>query len=487
MPVGRRVAGLFSSGKRLLSRLPGRNRSLRVRLILFFAVFLVAAWLTAAVFAWRESRAHIDEFFDTQQMLFAKTLAMADFGLATGSLPKTKSLLPGVKKKARGEEEEDALGFAVFTSRGELLLTDGEKGERFLFDGWTRGFSNSLIARSDDLWRMVWLVSPDGKRVVAVGQELEYREEMALSMLFTQLLPWTLLLPVLLAGLLWMLSRELAPLRNVAKELEARTPDDTSPLRAADVPSEVHPLVASLNALFTRTGAMLARERAFISDAAHELRTPLAGLRVQAEVVELAAEDPEARRHAVGKLLTGIDRCGHLIEQLLTLSRLDALGGSALAKSGMKDEGVAAGWPELLAELLDEYRDAAEEKEIAVDYAVTGSPPALAGVAAASAILARNLLDNAVKYTPAGGHIRIELDERHLSVFNSCSGVPERYLPRLGERFFRPPGQDAPGSGLGLSLVRQIAAMQGLRLVLSNSDGGFTAEVFFSDAVPSRE
>ncbi len=474
----KRVLRLFPASPRALRAL--RPQSLRLRLALLFSLLLLAAWLTAAAFALKESRDYIDEYFDTQMMLFARSLLSLNVDANPAPLPKTKKLLKGVKKKERGQLEDEALSFALFTGRGERLLTDGDTGRRLPFRD-TRGFADTVPEDEDDPWRILWLASPDGARVAVVGQELEYRKAMALNLLSQQILPWLALIPVLLAGLLWMLGRELAPLRAVAATLERRPPQDTSPLSCKSLPSEVLPLVTALNSLFSRTAAMIARERAFIADAAHELRTPLTGLRVQAEVVTLSPDDAPARDHAVSQLIAGIDRCGHLVEQLLTLSRLDAL-----AAPGLSDGSAPVAWADLIREALDAHRDRAAGKGLSLDCAIRGEP-SVSGSEPLLAVLVRNLLDNAVNYTPPDGRIRVTLDSRELSIRNSGPGVDEALLPRLGERFFRPPGQSAAGSGLGLSIARAVAARHGFRLVLENSrpqagavPDGFVARLVFA-------
>ena len=474
--------------ERLWARFPKPQRwSLRLRFFLLFCILALAAWLVAAGLAWWESRRYIDEFFDTQQMLFAKRLASADFSSLTNRLPGTKNALRGSKHAQKGKLEDDALAFAVFSRNGTVLLTDGQNGEDFVFDQWANGFVNTKIYGSDDLWRIVWLTAADGERLVAVGQELDYREDMAFDMLQRQLVPWILFLPVVAGGMLWMLSRELAPLRSVARKLESRAAEQTNALDETGLPSEVLPLVSALNSLFLRIADMMARERAFISDAAHELRTPLTALRVQAEVAGLAEEDADARRQALDKLLHGIDRCSRLMEQLLTLSRLESMQENTSATGGFA--GLSIGtpdWPALLEECLQSHRDRAAQKGIAVEYSIRETPLPTLGYPALITLVLRNLLDNAIKYTPAGGRITISLDKRELVIGNSGLGVPDSFVPRLGERFARPPGHTEPGSGLGLSIAKRAAALNNLKLALANAsengDSGFTARVILPQA-----
>lgn len=474
-----------------------RNWSLRARLLLFFTLLLLAAWGCAATLAWSEGRKYINEFFDTQQILLAKTLLSADWEPGMGHLPKTRRLLRDADKRSRGHEEDDALAFAVFNRQGQSLLTDGEKGARFQFEPEQRGFVHARLMDSSDEWRIFWVASPDGRRVVAVGQEQEFRQDMALDMLWEQMLPWALLLPVLSGGLYWMLHKELRTLRLVAQELEKRPPEDASPLPVAAMPPEVRPLMTALNNLFARTASLLQRERAFISDAAHELRTPLAGLRVQAEVVELYNDDEQARNHAVSQLLVGIERSTRLVDQLLALSRLDTqiaqIGPQQSKKQGspaLARESIL--WEPLLHQAVEEWKPQvlATQKRLELHIDPQSTPRLTEGYPALLGILLRNLLDNALKYTPPRSEIHIFLTADALSVENTGPGVPEALLPRLGERFFRPPGQDMPGSGLGLAMVQQIADLHGCTLCLENlkspTQQGFAARLLFPHSYPNN-
>ena len=449
-----------------------KRLSLRLRLILIFSLLALLTWCTASVVAWVMSRNTINEVFDTQQMLFAKRLATANLGdlladESARSLPKTKKLVHHGK---RGDQDDDALAFAIFDRQGKMLLNDGENGADFLFDGEREGFTDGERKGDDDSWRLVWLTSPDGRYRIVVGQEWDYRRDMALGMVTGQLVPWLATLPVLMLLIALMVGRELRPLRAVAAGLRRRAPDDATPLDARQVPTEVRPLVDALNALFARINALLVRERRFTSDAAHELRSPLAALRVQTEVVQLAGDDAPMREHALDNLTVGIDRATRLVDQLLTLSRLDSL--SDLAELAPID------WNELVMMTLAEQDRLAHAAGVTLRYEQQGTPPVRQGQTLLLSLLLRNLLDNAVRYTPQGGAVTVTLSERSLTVEDDGPGVTMEHLARLGERFYRPPGQEQTGSGLGLSIVQRIAGLHGLQISFANRPaGGFVARL----------
>lgn len=273
---------------------------------------------------------------------------------------------------------------------------------------------------------------------MVVGQEWDYRQEMAIDIVKAQLLPWLIALPIMVLLLIWLVTRELAPMKRLAKRLYQRRPDDETPLPLDAIPSEVKPLVEALNSLFTRTGDMLVRERRFTSDAAHELRSPLAALKVQTEVAQLAQDDAEMREHALTNLTEGIDRATRLVDQLLTLSRLDSL-------SGLDDVHDIALQDVLQTGVMDHYHKARTSGvELMLDIRQT--PPPRRAQPLLLALLVRNLLDNAIRYSPRGSTVTITLDAHNFSVEDNGPGVSPEYLKRIGERFFRPPGQEKPGA-----------------------------------------
>lgn len=445
------------------------THSLRLRLILGFILLITITWICASLLALHQIRKNVDELFDTQQMLFAKRLTalnISDLTVKTPQLPRSKKII----RHNRGDLDDDALAFAIFTTDGKMVLNDGDNGPDLQYHYQQDGFSNGTLQGDKDLWRLVWLTTPDGKYRVVVGQEWDYRQDMAIDIVKAQLLPWVVALPIMVLLLIWLVTRELAPLKRLAKRLHQRQPEDETPLPLTSIPSEVKPLVEALNSLFARTGDMLVRERRFTADAAHELRSPLAALKVQTEVAQLAQDDPEMREHALSNLTEGIDRATRLVDQLLTLSRLDSL-------SGLDDVQEIALQDLLQTAVMDNYHKArANGVELMLEIRQT--PPSRRAQPLLLALLVRNLLDNAIRYSPRGSSVKITLDAHAFSVEDNGLGISPEYLQRVGERFFRPPGQEKTGSGLGLSIVQRIAVLHGMTTHFSHGEsGGFRVEV----------
>lgn len=445
-----------------------KKMSLRLRLIISFLIVSTCVWTAAAVISWQESRDQMDEFFDTYQLLLARQLSTADWTNLTADMQKKSNrLIENVDDD--GEEEDEALGFAVFNRRGEMIFNDDENGRDFIYTPEASGFVNQKIGRKKDMWRIFWLTSADKNFTIAVGQELEFRDDAALELVEETLLPWLVGLSVLLLAVIWMVSRELRPLRRIADELSERDSDNLHPLSLSGQASEILPLIKAINTQFSRIEQMLQRERGFISDSAHELRSPLTALKVQLEVAQLADDDAAARHQALQKLNQSIDRSTRLVEQLLALSRLDSAAAAA------NDEPLD--WPALVNAAVNEQLPAAEEKKINIKTSTDGSAPTTCGQPLLWALLLRNLLDNAVRYSPEEAQISIELKDETLSVTNSNTVVAAEYLPRLKERFFRPAGQKSTGSGLGLSIVERIAELHRCRVALTNDDGNFRVTI----------
>ena len=440
--------------------------SLKLRLTLLFLALSLTAWFAASLVAWQQTRDTLDKLFDTQQMLFAKRLLTMD--LDEIRAPERMREVP--KKAKHGRLDDDALAFAIYSPDGRMVLNDGENGRDIPYHYRRDGFDNGQLNDDNDEWRFLWLTAPDGKYRVVVGQEHEYRQEMALDVVRSQFTPWLVALPIMLLVLIVLLSRELRPLKKLSQTLRARTPDATDRLATQGVPIEVRPVVDALNQLFARTQAMMARERRFTSDAAHELRSPLTALKVQTEVAQLSLDDPQAQAKALTQLHAGIDRASRLVEQLLTLSRLDSLESL--------DDVEPLNIADLLQSVVMDSYHPAQQAGIEIRLNILDPQVTRTGQQLLLSLLVRNLLDNAVRYSPRGSRVEVTLDTHSVIVRDNGPGIAPDALTRIGERFYRPPGQDQTGSGLGLSIVKRIAALHRMTVTLGNGqDGGFEARI----------
>lgn len=446
-----------------------KNRSLRFRLIMVIGIASLFIWLCSTAVAWFQVRKEVDTMFDTQQILFAQRLATSNLHTLLPDRRPQKELRREFHREPNGkifmkkhfkQYDDDALAFAVFNKLGERLLHDGSNGEHFPFTPNPNNFSKSYLTDGDDEpWRIFWLPVAGGNLMIAVGQELDYRDDMIEDMVIGQMWVWFVSLPLLLILIVWVINHELKSLRQVSDELRQRTPDNSSPI-TTEVPKEVVPLVNSLNHFFNRTSTMLLRERRFTSDAAHELRSPLAALKIQTEIAQIAGDDVELREKALGNLTLGINRATQLIEQLLTLSRLDNL------QELENLEPIA--WDKLIPSLIGELYFHAQKRQIDLQFFSQNTPLAQQGQPLLVSLMLRNLIENAIKYSAEKSIIRITLEKDRIIVEDNGGGVEESDLAKLGQRFYRPAGQNEKGSGLGLSIVHRIAELHHYQLKLEN-------------------
>ena len=443
-----------------------KKLSLSIRLILYFILIALLSGSAAGVLSWKETREKINEFFDTYQMALARQLAAADWSNASPEIQRRTNKL--IKKVEDADDEEEAIGFAVFDDQGKMVFNDGEKGKYFKFMPFTGRFYNEKLNGKDE-WHILSVKSADGNYVIMVGQETEYREDVVWEMAEEFIIPWAAGLGLLLLTMIIIIMLEFLPLKRLAAAISQRNGDDLSPLPKDEMPHEVQPLINAMNKLLEQISVMLMRERRFIADSAHELRTPLTALKVQLEVAQMAGDDEKMREQALQKLGNGIERSSRLVEQLLVLSRLEA--------AEEKSEKTAIDWDTILARLLEDYAADIKLKNLKTVCKLSAQFPIKQGNPLLAALLLRNLLDNAVKYSPSGALITVESTANSLRVINSGSKVEEKHLDNLTRRFFRPAGQKQAGSGLGLAIAEQIAGIFGCRITFSNTPRGFCAEV----------
>ena len=330
----------------------------------------------------------------------------------------------------------------------------------------TEGYSD--VVHDGRVWRVYTHVS--GDHAVQVAHALDERRELAAQAALRTLLPLALLIPFLGVLIWYAVGRGLRPLDAVSRAVAMRRPDAMSPLAETGLPRELQPLAASLNALLARLDEALAAQRRFTADAAHELRTPLAALALQAEVAERAPDAP-ARAAAMADLKAGVARASRLVEQLLTMARLEP---EALSRNFSSVDLVA-----LANDAIVARAPIAEARGIDLGCTGTAAVP-VRGDPASLATLLANLLDNALRYTAEGGRVDVAVAEESgravLSVTDTGPGIPVAERERVFERFHRGVHADdaAPGtgSGLGLSIVRRIAEAHGATVTLGDGAGG---------------
>lgn len=315
-------------------------------------------------------------------------------------------------------------------------------------------------------WRVYSL--KEGGLTVQVATTSASRARRFMAIAPWLLIPFAVLIVVLGLFIRAAVGRALAPLEKVRGEIGRR---GVSSLRALDtqgMPEEVAPLVATLNDLLARLDDALAAQRRFIADAAHELRTPLAAVKLQTQIVR-RSEGERERQAALGQLENGVDRAAHLIDQLLRMARLEPSASQSAAVP------APVALDALAKQVVAEFSTQAEARGIDLGIAAA-APLTVSGQADTLRVMLGNLVDNAVRYTPVGGRVDVtvgrEGDVAVLAVADTGPGIPESERGRVFERFYRLADADTPGSGLGLAIVRQIVALHGGRIDLSDAPGG---------------
>lgn len=431
---------------------PTRWFSLRKRLLLLLLGGVTAGWLVTMVFSYIDAHHEIDELFDAQLVQAAQTLLVMASETDGDDFAEPEEV---------GHKYQKRLIFQLWDDTGRLLLRSHRAPGTPL--AATDGFSESA-RNADERWRYYSQWDRQHQLRVQVGENHQVRADLSRHIAVRLLLPALFGLPLLGFWVWFATRRGLAPIGAVTRQVASRAPDHLAALAPATAPVEIRPLVEALNKLFDRVRHALDNERRFTADAAHELRTPLAALATQAQVA-LRARDAAERGHAIAQIAASARRASHLVDQLLTLARLDPSAGLPLGPVRLD---------QLAAEICADHGMAALEKNLVLELE---APPA-ANVLANEGmlrILLRNLLDNAVRYTPAGGKVGVGVtahaDGVMLTVSDSGPGIPAEQRTAVLQRFHRLADQETEGSGLGLSIVARIAELHGASLELDDGIG----------------
>jgi two-component system sensor histidine kinase QseC len=418
--------------------------SLRSQLVWLVTVAVATIWLVSALVVYQRAHHEADEMLDAQLAQVADTLLTIVAGV-------------GVEKAVEelhehSEKHSVPIAFEIWHSEDGVmrrLVTspDHEAFDTRMADGF--GEHPHQGAR----WRFYAAENDDANYRVVVGQAHAAREKLAREIGLTLLLPAMLALPLMAFAVWWVVGRSLRPVDAVARQVGALDAHALVPLDdSQELPSEITPLRVALNALIRRVTEAFDNERRFTADAAHELRTPLAGLKVQAQVA-LRAQTAASQQRALAQVIAGVDRMTHLVEQLLTLARVDpASQGHSIAPLDPA---------EIIASVCAELQPQAQQQ--GQTMTVDAAPGCCIAITASwLSIALRNLVDNAQRYAGAGAHIEVRLARSEsdctLSVADNGPGVDPRLRNQLSARFVRGESE-AEGCGLGLSIVDRIAAL----------------------------
>ena len=426
-----------------------RLSSLRARLLAWLLGGVLVVGLAGGLVVYRNALAEADAFFDyhlRQTALLLRDEPVEYLGLP--AIPSSNAAYDFVVQ--------------VWTLDGELVYES--RPHAALPNFTTIGFST--VNTKSGRWRVYGTQSLT--KVVQIAQPMSVRRQQAAQLAVRTLAPFALQVPVL-AFIIWFaVGYALQPLQRVAKAVNARRVDALEPLSDETLPDEVRPLVGSLNDLLERLTAALERERAFMADAAHELRTPLTALHLQLGALARAATEPE-RAAAMGQLSEGVQRAIRLVEQMLALARQEPRAEAARIEFALD---------ELAREAVAELVPLADSRRI--DLGISEAQTVFVrGDRDAVATLMRNLIDNAVRYTPAGGRVDVLVERTTetparatLKVVDTGPGIEPHERERVFDRFYRQAGNREPGSGLGLAIVKAIALAHGATVRLDEGADG---------------
>ncbi|MFO1504133.1 MAG: ATP-binding protein [Steroidobacteraceae bacterium] len=435
-----------------------RKWSLRTRLLALLVSLAAVLFGASAVMNWRAHHEASDRLFDDSLHESAGLLLQ----LAEHEMTEHGQILGLELLEAETKPGPEGFRFQIWTPSMQAAARAGTPPRPPLLPFEVEGFGWTRLDGHE--WRAYSTWNSSRTLQIQIAQEPSRHTQLDRLALW-QMAGGALLLLAVAAVLIWLIvDATLEPLYRTAATVGERSEQDLREVDASGAPREVRPLVDALNRLLTRIRNALQTERRFTADAAHELRTPLAAIRANAQVL-IGARDDQERETTARDLLASVDRSTRLVEQLLALARAD----QPLQHDKLREVDLA----EVAREQLAAHRGRADQCGIELSGALEPGPtradPALLSV------MVRNLIDNALRYTPAGGHITVVTGANHdgpvLAVEDDGPGIPETERERVFERFHRLPGQKATGSGLGLSIVRRVADVHGARVAIAAGAG----------------
>lgn len=440
-------------------------RSLRARLLLALLSLLACAAVVMGGLAYRNTLAQAEALFDYQLRQMA--LSLRDQGEVVAS----------------GEEwlSDERLDFVIQIWSRDGRVIYASQAHEVLPNRAQLGYAD--IRAGSQLWRTYSVATP--ARVIQVAQPEAVRRRMATDSALRSVTPLLMLAPALALAAWWLAIITLRPLQRMATEVHARDAASLQPIALAGLPGEIAPLAQALNDLLARLATAWQAQRAFVADAAHELRSPLTALKLQLHLLRNSSEGPQ-REAALDDLAQGIERASRLVEQLLLLARNEP---DAPAQSMQMLD-----LDELVRREVASLAPMARVKRTDIELLSSG-PLEIQGHPQSLASLVRNLMENAIQHSPARARVQVQLGSAAapdgamaptLVVEDSGPGIPAPERERAFDRFYRRASTDVPGSGLGLAIVRAVAERHQARVSLDASAlGGLRVAVCFSQPTPT--
>lgn len=415
-------------------------------------------WLAGLAYIYHE----VDEVYDATLAQFAREIGQL---VQKGQPPK----LPDTRQNIGGHSYERKISFRIFEG-GKIVArsayaVNGDAAPA------AAGFGDQHI--DGEKWRIFVTADKPAGRTVEVAEKYSIRYEMIFQLLGSLVFPAILFLATVVGVVWWGAGRSLARLEQLSAQVDARDVDDMTPITDTSIPREVQPLLAALNRLFARVSESFRREKEFTDNAAHELRTPLAAIKTQAQVLQKAEKMSKAGQEGLDNLINAIDRSSNMVQSLLEFTRLEA------DQSVMQQVDISA----LVVQELEELRRFSLWKNRRFDLKVE---PGLCieGVVQGLSVLVRNIIINALKFTPESGVITVTVKRAEgavvFGVADTGPGIPDDMKQKVFDRFFKGSKSDAKGSGLGLAMVKWIADRHGATIALAdNQPAGLVVEVKF--------
>jgi two-component system sensor histidine kinase QseC len=443
----------------------GHAWSLQTALIVIVSLIVLLAWTAGGFAVSKYAQSHLNAIHDGEMRQVATLLQ----GLSEHELEELANVPVLAARIANGKADTlstlaDSYRYQVWSRDGMLLLGNFGGGAPAAM----RKFGNpgfSWIQMDGDLWRVFSMTTLNGTQEIQLAERASLRQWV---MSDVELSVWLWIIAsfaLVLCPAIWVLRTLLRPLRTFGHALSLRSPADLREVQLGRTPSELRPIIGSVNSLLTKVADAFERERGFTSLVSHELRTPLAELRLLSQAA-YATSDPVARDAALQELVTSADRCAHLQEQLLTLSRLEA--------SAQSDSEARIQAAEIVMDAVEHVLPSARRAGIKLSSQLDTS--AFTGYRFGLLTLLNNLLGNAVRYTPSGGRVAVSVcadgADLCIRVDDSGPGIPPEDRERCFERFQRLGSGTGVGAGLGLSIVRQVARLHGAGIELTESPLG---------------